>query len=1070
MNGPLPLTRKQLVDWAGERVFHDAETLVERGLVTNVVYEAPFVTGAILWSNRPLRTAVRILPDGTAENHCPCRDSTERGIICSHVIALCLHLLKRARNPEQEANRLRELRRAARMAGIHEAAYLRRARPETPGTVPAEIHLTLGAGWAQAAATGHIPVYATARIEGVEHPLDTLSRDICLGLSQADESVLFVLDDICEGPARSQIELSVADFVSLLPLYRGRSLLSANGHGPLGVSATPLTSFLRLDLDRETGELLLMLHTEIPFAHPGETPVYLVSGHHGWVAGGGHFWPVEPILPEPLHALYRGPVPIARPAVPAFVQTELPALQQFIRVETDLSADLFTIEPEPPRLRLVVRGSPASLAATLHADYGDATVVAGKTNGTAAFAHPDPRDLMRYTVRNPPAETRALEILSRFGLAGECGDKLNPVVGCREVLNFLGSQVPALRRLGWRVELEGRIAGFMEQQQFVTPVVRVSAPPSGSRWFEVGFDFEGPDGARLNPADVQRALLKGDSFLQQGDRTVLLDGHAIAAMNDVFEDCAGGEGSRPGTFRLSSIYAAYVKASLDALDGVDVEATPDWAAAAEGRRAEQAAPVTLTDALETVLRPYQKDGVRWLRMLENNGFCGILADEMGLGKTLQTLAWLQMERSHPEAQGQPSLIVCPTSLVENWAEEARRFTPSLRVLTIAGSDRHGKWAAMGDHDVVITSYALLRRDVENYLDTEFAAVILDEAQHIKNRSTLNAITAKQLHAYNRLVLTGTPMENSVADLWSIMDFLMPGYLGGHEHFRRHYELAIAAGGLEADAAQVKLRRKLAPFLMRRMKTDVASDLPARIERLASCSLSGDQRIVYRQLLESSRRELADLVRSRGLAQCRMEVLRTLMRLRQACCHLGLLPMPDLHPEQPSAKMDLLFELLDEALDGGHRILVFSQFVSMLTILRGELDRRQVAYSYLDGSTKERQAVVHEFNRNRRIPVFLISLKAGGVGLNLTGADMVIHYDPWWNPAVEDQATDRAHRIGQKRTVYSVKLITKGTVEEKILALQKRKQALIRATITAEDRFVDQLSFEEIMELLQLDSD
>jgi SNF2 family DNA or RNA helicase len=300
-----------------------------------------------------------------------------------------------------------------------------------------------------------------------------------------------------------------------------------------------------------------------------------------------------------------------------------------------------------------------------------------------------------------------------------------------------------------------------------------------------------------------------------------------------------------------------------------------------------------------------------------------------------------------------------------------------------------------------------------------------------------------------------------------MDFLMPHYLGAHESFRRNCELPIAGGGPEAEAAQIRLRRKLQPFLLRRLKLDVAKDLPPRIERVASCALSPDQKAVYKQLLDASRTRLTDLVAKQGLQRSRMEVLKTLLRLRQVCCHLDLLRMEGLQTDAPSAKMELFFELLDQALDGGHRVLVFSQFVSMLTILRKELEQRQIAYCYLDGATQDRMSVVHKFNTDRKIPLFLISLKAGGTGLNLTGADMVIHYDPWWNPAVENQATDRAHRIGQKRTVNSVKLNTQGTVEEKVLALQRQKKAVIDATLVSGESVLNAMTWEDIQELLTL---
>ncbi len=1068
MSARPPITHQVLINWAGHRVFHDAQTLAERNLVQDVTYSPPLITGTILWSNRPLRTAVRIRQDGSAENHCPCRDSKERGIICAHVVALCLEWIRRNNNPELETLKREELRRAARMAAYAENAYAKRARLGEPGSIAARLLLSLGAHWREGVNTGRIPITCSVAIGNETVPIDQVRPGICLGLSQKDEAILFVLEDIAEGPARGAVDLTPHDFLSLLHLLQGMSLAEEGQPTPITVAASRLVSYLHLDLDRDNGELILILHTEIPFMKPAETPLYVVNGRHGWAYGARHFWPLEKILPEPIRSIYSEPVIIPRESVPRFMQTELPMLAGFMRIESDLSPDLFTVEPAPPRFRLVIRGSPASLAATVHAEYNGIRLVAGKNDPAGHFAIPDPADLMRYTVRNMPAEKEALATLSSFGISGDSGDALSPIVGCREVLNFLGSHVPALRRSGWRVELEGRIGGVMESMDFATPVVSIHSEGDQPGWFEVGFDFEDGEGNRLAPADIQRALLKGEAFIERNGRTILLDSAAIDSMMEVFRDCSSGEGSRPGAFRMPAVYSSYVKTSLDALDGVDVEAPAPWRLAAEHQsRLQSAEPVPLPPALDGILRPYQKEGVNWLRFLEVNTFGGILADEMGLGKTLQTLTWLQLERHHPAARNKPALIICPTSLVNNWAEEAQKFVSALRVLPLSGSDRHSKWADIPNAHLVVTSYALLRRDIAHYREMEFSVMVLDEAQHIKNRSTQNAITAKEIRAFHRVVLTGTPIENGVSDLWSIMDFLMPKYLGSHDSFRHHYELPIGQGGPEAQAAQLRLRRKLQPFLMRRLKVEVARDLPPRIERMATCSLSPDQKAVYKELVDSSRRRLTDLVAKQGFQRSRMEVLKTLLRLRQVCCHLDLLKLDGLHAEAPSAKMDLFFELLDEALDGGHRVLVFSQFVSMLTILRHQMDQRQIAYCYLDGATKDRMAEVHRFNTDRTVPVFLISLKAGGTGLNLTGADMVIHFDPWWNPAVENQATDRAHRIGQKRTVYSIKLITKGTVEEKVLALQNQKKAVIDATLSSNENAFTSMTWESIQDLLTL---
>ena len=452
-----------------------------------------------------------------------------------------------------------------------------------------------------------------------------------------------------------------------------------------------------------------------------------------------------------------------------------------------------------------------------------------------------------------------------------------------------------------------------------------------------------------------------------------------------------------------------------------------------------------------------------MRFLCENGFGGILADEMGLGKTLQTLAFLRTLRESESTARKPFLIVCPTSLVFNWLAEAKKFTPRLKILALHGPDRHPLFAQIHENDVVVTSYALIRRDAERYRELEFDTVVLDEAQHIKNRQTQNAQAVKAVRAQHRLVLTGTPLENSVLDLWSIFDFLMPGYLGSAQEFRERYELPIARE--KNSEAQTRLARRLRPFMLRRLKKEVAADLPEKLEQVSFCELTPDQRGVYQQVIEASRKEVLEAVGAQGVAKSRMVVLSALLRLRQVCCDLRLLKLEGVDPANASGKLDLFGELLEEVLDGGHRVLVFSQFVSMLTLLKDKLTQEGIEYCYLDGSTVDRAKVVNQFQTSDNIPVFLISLKAGGVGLNLTGADTVIHFDPWWNPAVEDQATDRAHRIGQSKVVTSYKLIARDTVEEKILLLQNRKRELIRATIGAEEEFAAALSWEEIQELL-----
>ena len=1060
------VTKKMLVDWAGQQIVREAEQMVERGQVLEAEYAPPRIHGVVLSNNRELKTSLKLLTDGTVESECPCWANRERGIICAHVVALAWTLVKRAADPDRQAKYEAEQNRASRLAAVDESAYIPRATEDTPGAVAARLLITLDEDWQDGWNREAIGLRPELECRGERFALDTVPRTHPFTFSRHDESLLYVLEDMAQGPPPAHLEVARSDFLNIVALHAGNQLRRANAT-PITVNEVRLATHLRMDLDAENGELILIAHTELPYLKPGRFPFYLVAGRQGWAYGADNLWPLETVLPAPYHGIYVEPVVVERPGVLRFLDHEIGALSACVRIETDIVRDLFTIEPATPRFRLHVRGSPASLTASLFAQYGPVELTAAKPDAAGGFAQPDPDDLMRYTVRNPPVEDEALARLRALGLVGECGDTLTPIVGKREVLNFLGQSVPALRRLGWRVDMEGRVTDYFDSLDFATPVVHIEEKP-GDDTFDVGFDFEhGTEGSRLTHAEIQQAIRMGNAFLSKGDNIVLIDTEAIDAMLGVFSDAATAESEQAGHFRMSTWYAGFVKASLDSLDGVDVEDTPAWRRSAEqANRTARVEPVEIRPPLGDLLRPYQRDGAAWLRFLETGGFGGLLADEMGLGKTIETLAWLQLERHLPDARGKPSLVVCPTSLVDNWAEEAERFTPGKCILTMMGPDRHDRWSQVPEADLVITSYTLIRRDLDRYVQHEFAAIILDEAQHIKNRSTQNAQAAKQLRGHHRVVLTGTPIENSVSDLWSIMDFLMPGYLGTHETFRTHYEKPISGSGPEAVQAQAKLKRKLHPFLLRRRRADVAKDLPPKIQKTSFCLLTPDQRKVYETWLETSRTRLTTMVRKRGFQSCRMEILTTLMRLRQICCHLGLLKLPGLNPDRPSVKTELFFELLDEALDGGHRILVFSQFVSMLRLLRNELDQRKVPFCYLDGSTKNRMDVVREFNTNREIPLFLISLKAGGTGLNLTGADMVIHFDPWWNPAVEDQATDRAYRIGQKRTVYSIKLIAKDTVEEKVLAMQEKKRAVIEATIESDKAMIQSLTWEDVQDLLQ----
>ncbi len=468
------------------------------------------------------------------------------------------------------------------------------------------------------------------------------------------------------------------------------------------------------------------------------------------------------------------------------------------------------------------------------------------------------------------------------------------------------------------------------------------------------------------------------------------------------------------------------------------------------------------ESLKNVLRNYQKHGYRWLKTLHSYGFCGILADDMGLGKTLEVLTLLLSEKEEKEKV--VALVVCPASLVLNWESEANRFAPQLKTLALIGSqeERADKLAHISDYDLVITSYDILKRDQEEYSSLVFDFLIVDEAQYIKNARTQNAKAVKEIRAKNRLALTGTPIENSLAELWSIFDFLMPGFLFSYSHFKKQYEVPIVKE--KEETALEDLRKMVAPFILRRLKKDVLKELPEKTETVVYANFDEEQEKIYKANLAEMREELIQSFASGDASKNHFHILAMLTRLRQLSCDPSLVYD---NYKGGSAKLAACMELIENSIESGHKMLVFSQFTSMLDILEQELEKRKIPFYLLEGATKqpERLRYVEQFNSDTT-PVFLISLKAGGTGLNLTGADVVIHYDPWWNLSATNQASDRAHRIGQKNNVQVFKLIAKDSIEEKIMHLGERKAELADSIIREGDNLLSCMDKDEILKLFE----
>ncbi|MFN0061388.1 MAG: SNF2-related protein [Myxococcaceae bacterium] len=990
---------------------------------------------------------LNIHADGV-ESACTCEAWNRDGPHCEHVVALALKWAARQRAVEQRSPETL----SATRPGAQDASLPALAKVESWLGLSAlpEYEFFYRIAQGQVGERRGWVVDVRRRDIQAQGPIH-VKRQLASGarVAPADERVFVELAKY-ESRFDAKILLTDEELCALFPklqsrkvIYRGTPLLFAEGGArpQVHLESTPEGAVATLEFRLPEG-------TTVSF-----NEALVLAGQQSYLIVGQQLFHVEPDLPPRVWRKWQIEPSMAFPPdqldrVLSFFAAHLP------RFELSFRADGIAVEEnEPPHFILTLEGSPEHVLARLAARYGQSTVPVSPSAihlGYATGGGGEGRKLYR---RREVEEREAGQRLTRLGFRYDPAAQTYETAGDTAIA-FWTEGLPTLPTEWERFSAQ---TPTVRVRPRIRPRIRVSM--SGVQWFEVESEFVADDQS-VDLGAVRLWLDSGRKYVPLKDGTYAEAERAeLQRAADLLEEAGVLPGERVAKLPLYQAVAVDLLSSLG--DTAEIEARARNALT-ELKGENGIPPIPLPKGLVAELRHYQQDGLHWLWFLHRHGLSGILADDMGLGKTIQALSLIQTAR---ETEGpKPSLVVAPTSVLLNWQREAERFTPQLKVTLWHGQERRDKNATFAGSDLVLTSYALVRRDLQELSAGKFRYIILDEAQNIKNADSATAQACKSLPSEQRLALTGTPLENRLSELWSIFDFLMPGFLGTQDVFGDRYEQPIQIGG-DMDARD-RLKRRIQPFVLRRLKTEVAKDLPPKTDTVAYCEMEPGQAALYREILEESRRKVYDTIEKVGFKRSRVSILAALMKLRQVCCDPRLLKLPPGTLLPPSAKLERFQELTDDLIAEGHRALVFSQFTEMLELLKKQADERKITYQYLDGRTKDRMARVDAFNAGDGPPLFFISLKAGGTGLNLTAADYVIHYDPWWNPAVEDQATDRTHRIGQTKAVIAYKLITRGTVEEKILALQKRKRELAAGVLGTGVEFGDTLQERDIEDLFR----
>jgi non-specific serine/threonine protein kinase len=814
---------------------------------------------------------------------------------------------------------------------------------------------------------------------------------------------------------------------------------------------------VRAALARDGGNLSLQAGIELSgqLFTSGKENLSLVSSSPPWVLLGRYLAPVA--NPESLSLLEAFPVEIPAEDENIFREKYFRKIAE--RAPIDGEAITWDDVKADALPRLYLRKEKETLFADLRFGYGNYEVSSDPNPLPVTTLDIPGSWSMARIHRQAKREAEFYELLtdSRYGLKRAGREHPYGTFEMRartHPYDFLIHSIPALTQAGFEIYGDRESLGKINPNP---PTIRVSIS-SGIDWFDLQAVVQYGD-QEVPLREIRKALKKGDHYIKLADGSI---GQIPEIWLERYKHLFDLSQETEDGLRVSDMQLSLLDELLS--DAAQAEIVPEFHKKRERLRTmDGVKPVAIPQGFQGELRPYQKAGVDWLHFLREYGFGGILADDMGLGKTVQVLVFLQSLKEQAAGSASSngataaSLLVVPKSLLTNWQRESAKFTPGLRILVYYGTTRKkDEPENFNDYDIILTTYGTMLKDIEHLRAYCFHYAILDEAQAIKNAMAQSSKAARLLKAEHRLTITGTPVENNTFELWSQFAFTNPGLLGGVDYFKREFATPIESRG-DGDTAKL-LRRMVYPFILRRTKEQVAPELPPRTERMVYTELEPAQRKIYEHTRERYRSELLGLIDEGGINDARMKILEGLLRLRQICIH-PVLVEPTFKGDV--AKFDALLETLETLKAEGHKALVFSQFVQTLRLLEVEMMKRGLEYVYLDGQTRDRQAEVDRFQNDPTVPFFLISLKAGGVGLNLTAADYVLHLDPWWNPAVEMQAADRAHRIGQDKPVFIYKFIARDTVEEKILELQARKRDLVEQLISAEGSFFKSITREDV---------